>query len=81
MAVIGYRSLNDKDRYIGESHPNAKLTDEDVEFLRDMHERLGLSIRFISRATGVPRRTVRCILNYQSRAQVASRVIKYVRPA
>lgn len=73
--------MNDCGRYVGESHPKAVLTDEQVEEMRDMYERLELSERFICRHFNVPRRTVRCILSYQSRSQVVTRVIKYVRPS
>ena len=81
MAVIQYRQANDSGRYVGESHPKAKLSDADVEQMRDMHERLGLSTRLIARTFNVSRRTVRCILSYENRSQVATRVIKYVRPS
>jgi len=81
MPVVVYRSLNANGRYIGESHPKAKLSNADVDRMRELSEIDGLSERCISRVMGVPRRTVRDILSYDSRAQTPARVIRYVRPS
>lgn len=80
MAIVQYRAMNENNRYVGESHPKARLTDHEVNCMRDMHERLGLNDRRISELMDVPRRTVRCILKYEVRAQTTTRVVKYVRP-
>ena len=81
MPVVRYVSVtNYRGRAVGESHPRAVLTDEQVEDMRAMSERLGLSDRSIARHFNVPRRTVRSILSYDNRPHSAPRVIKYVRP-
>ena len=80
MSLVEYKQLNENGHPIGESHHNAKLSDQQVERMRDMHETLGLSVCHVARVMNIPRRTARDILGYKSRAQTASRVIKYVRP-
>lgn len=80
MPTIQYRSMNENGRYIGESHPKAKLSNADVDRMREMHEDANVSERCIARRFGVSRRTVRDILSYKNRAQTITRVVKYVRP-
>ena len=62
--------VNERGRRIGEHHGNAKLTDADVERLRQLHES-GLGYTELARIFEVSRTAVRKIVNYQMRAQVA----------
>jgi DNA invertase Pin-like site-specific DNA recombinase len=62
-------AVNELGRWIGSSHPKAKLTDAQVDDIRSRREDQGQSTAYIARALGVPRRTVRDILNYSRRAQ------------
>lgn len=80
MAVILYREVNAKGYLIGETHPKAKLSDAEVNRMRDMHEKLGVSERRIAVVFSVSRRTVRDILQYRTRTQVRAGVIAYVDP-
>lgn len=65
--------LSENSRRIGETHPGAKLTDEQVGQLRDEHEFRGAGARFLARKYGVPLGTVRKIIYYQRRATLAHR--------
>lgn len=71
---------NERGNRIGESNPRAKLTDHEVDLLREMHEERkddgspkyslgGLALRF-----KVPKSTVSDICSGRRRAQVAARV-------
>lgn len=76
MATIRYRHMNENDRYVGESHPKAKLSDDDVRRMRIMHETFGLSDRWLSKIWNTPRRTVRDILSYKVRSEIATKSVK-----
>jgi DNA invertase Pin-like site-specific DNA recombinase len=62
-------AVNEYGRRIGSSHPRSKLTEDQVDEIRDRHEDSGESAASLARAFGVSRRTIRDILNYTRRAQ------------
>jgi DNA invertase Pin-like site-specific DNA recombinase len=53
---------------LGEAHPNAKLTDEQVEQIRTLYENGGTSYRQIAKLFGVPRSTISDICSFRRRA-------------
>ncbi len=52
---------------IGESHHRAKLTDEEVGWMRDLYEHHGLNCKQISEKFDVPYHTAMASLKYRSR--------------
>jgi len=64
-------AVNDQGLRIGEDHQRAKLTDAQVELMRDMHENQGVGYKRLARIFGVSPSHVRHICQYRKRAQVA----------
>jgi len=64
-------AYNDLGRRIGEGHPRARLTDAQVREIREQHEQLGLGYRNLARRLGLKVWTVKKILNFERRGQVA----------
>lgn len=64
-------AVNDQGRVIGEDHPNAKLTDREVELMRTMHEQ-GCGLSELARAFEVRKWTVHRIVTYRTRAQTVA---------
>lgn len=69
--------VNEKGYRIGEDHPQAKLSDADVELIRELHFEHGLSYGEIARKwdegeVTITKQTVYLICTYQIRAQVAA---------
>lgn len=56
--------MNDRGRRVGASHPKAKLTQEQVNRIRDLHEDERLGYRRIARMFGLHRSTVVQICSY-----------------
>lgn len=65
--------LNDSGRRVGEDHPQAVLTDHEIEVMRDLHENHGIGYRRLSRIFDVPRSQVQRICRYRVRAQCPTR--------
>lgn len=61
-------AVNEQGRVIGEDHPNAKLTDREVELMRTMHEQ-GIGLTELARGFEVQKKTVWKIVTYRQRAQ------------
>lgn len=55
----------------GERHPRARLSDHDVDLMRELHEAHGLSVAEIARKFGVSYWTARDIVQYRTRREVA----------
>lgn len=53
---------------IGEHHPKAKLSDEEVELIRAIHEEGFLGYKAIARAFGVSKGFVRNVVKFRRRA-------------
>lgn len=62
-------TLNERRYRIGESHHRAKLTDEQVDQMRELHEEQGVGYRTLAKQFNVSKRTVRDIVQYKTRAQ------------
>ncbi|MCG8994216.1 hypothetical protein [Laribacter hongkongensis] len=65
--------VNDRGYRIGQHHHRAGLTDADVELIRILHERDGLSYTALAYKFEVPKSTIAAICQYKRRAQVVSR--------
>lgn len=70
--------VSDINRVAGESHPHAKLTDAQVDEMRDLHEdeQQPMSYRQLAKRFGVPLPTVRSICSYRRRSTAVVRVIR-----
>jgi IS30 family transposase len=60
--------LSEQGSRVGETHPRAKLTDHDVDLIRELHE-AGLSYRVIAIKFSVAKSTVRDIVKCRRRWQ------------
>lgn len=61
-------AVNEAGLRIGEDHPNAKLTDAEVERIRSMHE-AGMSYELLAEKFEVSKWAVGRICRYERRAQ------------
>lgn len=59
------RGLNG--RRAGESHPNARLTDHEIEVIRTMHAELGYGYRRLARIFECSRSYVRYVCKFERR--------------
>ena len=77
MAVI-VLDLNDLKRRIGESHHRAKLTNAEVEVIRQLHAEKAMGYRKLAQKFDVASCTVRNIIKLRTRVQMPTewRVIK-----
>ncbi len=66
--------VDEAGRRIGDSHHRARLSDGDVDLMRDLHEDHGIGYDRLSKRFGVSRRTVRDIVNYQHRVSTVADV-------
>lgn len=64
----------------GEQHHNAKLSDKDVDQIRELHEQHGLGYRTIANKFEVHPSTIRDILQYKSRYATVYRTYEAERP-
>ncbi len=62
-------AINENGRRIGEDHPKANLTDEQVERMRDLREYHNLTYDQLAAMYQVPKSTVASICQYMRRAQ------------
>jgi DNA invertase Pin-like site-specific DNA recombinase len=60
--------VDEKGYRIGESHPRAKLTDAQVDQIRNLFEEGFVGYRALARFFGVPRTTIASICRYERRA-------------
>lgn len=58
---------------IGETHPNAKLTDAQVDEMRDLHEHQRWTYDRLAEHFGCPKATVQKICTYARRASTIAR--------
>ncbi|MDP2826501.1 MAG: hypothetical protein Q8O52_27930 [Sulfuritalea sp.] len=65
-------ACNDAGLRIGESHQNAKLTNREVDTIRDLHES-GVGYRRLAAMFEVGKTTIRLIVKCERRAQIATR--------
>jgi hypothetical protein len=65
--------VNEAGLRVGEDHPRAKLTDEEVERMRAMHEQEHIGYRRLAKMFELSKRTVAKICRYEMRNQSAAR--------
>jgi transposase len=63
--------INERGLRVGEDHQNAKLTDAEVDMIRELH-REGLSYKALAVKFEVSKSLVRYIVQFKRRGQVAS---------
>lgn len=68
-------ALNDKNRRVGENHPRAKLTDEEVDLVFGLLE-AGLSLAEVARKMDVSKSCIAHIASGRRRSQAVARVVK-----
>lgn len=56
---------------VGEDHGKAKLTDHDIDLIRELHEEHGLGYRTLARKFETSKSTIRDICKYRRRFAVA----------
>lgn len=64
-------AVNEKGIRIGEGHQHAKLSDADVELMREMYEEGFVSYSELARRFEISKSAVRDIVRYRRRAQTA----------
>lgn len=67
-------AITDEGRWCGESHPKVKLTDAQVDRMRELHEDLGWSYDRLAAEFETPKSTVQYICRYRSRYALSVRV-------
>ena len=70
MAII---RLNAQGLRIGEDHPNAVLTDHEVELIRVMHEEEGFGYGRLAAIFGVSKTCIQGVCIYRRRAQTVEK--------
>jgi hypothetical protein len=68
-----YVAVDEAGLRVGETHPNAKLTDKEVEQIRDLHEIAGWNYSELAEAYSAPKVTIQKICTYQRRASTIAR--------
>ena len=74
MPTIRLVRVNENGRRIGEDHPAAKLTDADVDMIRDLHEANGMGYKKLAAKFRISKSQVRRICLYEDRAYSCDRV-------
>ena len=62
-------AVNENGRRIGEDHPRSKLTDEQVDRIRDLREYHDMTYEQLAAMYQVPKTTIASICQYMRRAQ------------
>lgn len=65
--------VNDAGLRVGEDHPNAKLTDAEVERIRELHEIEGLSYAVLAEKFEQSKGAIAKICRYERRGQFAAK--------
>lgn len=66
-------AVNEQGYRIGISHHNARIPDDIVDQIRDMHEDHGVGYRKLAKIFNLTRSAVQKICNYERRAQTPDR--------
>ena len=69
MNRLSTTQVNENGRLVGESHPQATLSDEDVERMRELREH-GASTAELSKMFNVSKPYVRAICRFSARNQI-----------
>lgn len=71
--VVRLVAVDEQGRRIGEDHPAARLTDDEVDLMRQLREEHGWGWRRLAQKFEVSTQTVRRICRYQRRASITLR--------
>lgn len=66
-------AVNEQGMRIGESHPNADLTDHEVDLIRELREKDGMGYAQLAAKFEVSKSTIQMICTYQRRAVTIAR--------
>lgn len=66
-------AVNEQGVRIGQTHPNADLTDHEVDLMRELREKDRMSYAWLAAKFEVPKATVQKICQYQRRAVTIAR--------
>ncbi len=66
-------AVNEQGIRLGETHPNADLTDHEVDLIRELREKDGMSYAMLAEKFEVPKSTIHMICTYQRRAVTIAR--------
>ena len=66
-------AVNEQGYRIGMSHHNARISDEIVDQIRDLHEEENIGYRRLAQMFGLTRSVIRKICTYERRAQTPDR--------
>ncbi|WP_288076436.1 hypothetical protein [Pseudomonas sp.] len=62
-------AINEKGNRIGQNHPRARFTDDQVDRIRDLHEDHGMTYDQLSALFQCHKQTIASICQYRTRAQ------------
>ncbi|NMF99559.2 hypothetical protein GPA27_19460 [Aromatoleum toluolicum] len=68
--------MNDRGIRIGEHHQNARLTDAEVDLIRELHEDEGMGYGELAKRFDVGKSTIADICTYRRRAQTIARWVR-----
>lgn len=71
-------AVNEQGYRIGSSHHNARLSDEVIDKIRDMHEDQEIGYRKLAKIFDIPLSTIKKICKYERRAQTPDRWKKII---
>lgn len=66
-------AVNEQGYRIGMSHHNARISDETVDQIRDLHEEENIGYRRLAQMFGLTRSVIQKICTYERRAQTPDR--------
>ena len=66
-------AVNESGFRIGQDHPNAKLSNDEIDKIRDMREEEGMRYTDIAKIVGLSKGAVAKICRYERRAQTIER--------
>ena len=69
-------ALGENGRRIGESHHRSRLSDSEVDEIRELREEEGMSYGKLAERLQAPKSTIRDICKYLTRVQVAVRWVR-----
>lgn len=72
--------MSDQNQLMGDSHPHARLTDAQVDWIRDIYEEGFVGYKTLAQAFGVPKATIQSICNYYRRSATLDRFVVMERP-
>jgi DNA invertase Pin-like site-specific DNA recombinase len=75
---VQFVAVNEQGYRIGQSHHNARLPDEMIDRIRDMHEDQAIGYRKLAKIFNLSRSTIQKICTYSRRAQTPERWKKIV---